>query len=103
MTGVKYVFRVSSIRGCCEDVYQDKITGQIYLRQWHGKELVTWLTATDCLEADCPFKPGMVFNVYDSNNRNTLLYQEIMEPSEYYGHAMAHKKGKFSWEEDENE
>lgn len=86
-------------RGLCEDLYRDKETGRVYIRQECDDSHVRWLTAskwTGGYEADCHMRSGLVIRVADKAG-NVLFEESLFERESAIG-TWAQKNGSFSWE-----
>lgn len=97
---VRTVKFMADQRGSCEDLYQCKETGKVYIRQESGeKDHVRWLTAskwTGGYEADCPMKEGLILQVTDKTGK--VLFEEELIKEDGITGTWAIKKGPFSWE-----
>ena len=96
---VKIVSFMGDQRDLCEDLYQCKETGQVFIRQECDDTHVRWLTASKWrggYEADCHLREGLKLQVVDKSG-HTLFEEMIFQEKGVTG-TWAQRIGPFSWE-----
>ena len=96
---IRTVIFMGDQQGLCEDLYRDKETQRVYIRQECDDSHVRWLTAirwTGGYEADCHMKSGLVIRVTDKTGN--VLFEERVTEQEGSDGTWAAKIGPFSWE-----
>lgn len=96
---VRIVSFMGDRRGHCEDLYQCKETGRVFIRQEWDDARVHWMTAIEWsggYEADCHLRAGLRLRVVDRSG-NTL-FEEMTVQEEGDTGTWAKRVGPFSWE-----